>query len=167
MRSTNLGGSDPQVADDSAPAQEGPGLDGALAGAPVAACQAMKSLLIVDDEVEIVKALRRLLRHDFKVEVAHTGAEALSRLEQGSIDVVLSDFRMPGMNGAELLAQVKARWPATARAMLSGYADLDSTNVPVAEGQITRFIRKPWDDEELRETLRTLLAEVAGSESGP
>ena len=127
----------------------------------------MKCLLIVDDEVEIAKALRRLLRHDFRVEVAHTGAEALTRLEQGAIDLVLSDFRMPGMNGAELLAQVKARWPATARAMLSGYADLDSTNSPVAEGEITRFIRKPWDDDELRATLRTLLSEVPGAVSGP
>ena len=119
----------------------------------------MKTLLIVDDEVEIAKALRRLLRREFKVELAHTGAEALTRLEQGPIDLVLSDFRMPGINGAELLAQVKLRWPSTACALLSGYADDSAMKAFVNGRKPTTFIRKPWDDVELRAIVGVLLAE--------
>lgn len=118
----------------------------------------MKTLLIVDDEVEIAKALRRLLRREFKIELAHTGADALTRLEQGPIDLVLSDFRMPGINGAELLAQVKLRWPSTACALLSGYADENEMEASVGSGVSTPFIRKPWDDVELRAIVGTLLA---------
>ena len=114
-----------------------------------------KTLLVVDDEVEVAKALRRLLRKEFEVALAHTGAEALERLSQGPVDLVLSDFRMPGMSGTELLAEVKLRNPDTVRVLLSGYADLESA--PARDDTI-RFVRKPWDDA----ALITLLRELTG-----
>lgn len=117
-----------------------------------------KSILVVDDEVEIGKALRRLLRAEFDVEVATSGTEALERLAHTPVDLVLSDFRMPGMNGAELLMEVKRLYPATVRAMLSGYADFNSVLAAVNDGEIVRFIRKPWDDVELVGLLKRLLA---------
>ena len=118
----------------------------------------MKTILIVDDEVEVARALRRLLRREFNIELAHSGAEALQKLEQVPVDLVLSDFRMPNMSGAQLLCEVKNRWPTTARVVLSGYADIESMLSSVNEGEVCRFLRKPWNDDELMATLRSLLA---------
>lgn len=117
----------------------------------------MNTILIVDDEVEVARALRRLLRREFNVELAYSGAEALKRLERGPVDLVLSDFRMPNMSGAQLMCEVKKRWPATARVILSGYADIESMLSSVNEGEVCRFLRKPWNDEELIATLRSVL----------
>lgn len=113
----------------------------------------MKTLLVVDDEVQIAKALRRLLRSAFNVELAHSGSEALTRLEQGPVDLVLSDFRMPGMNGAEFLSVVEQRWPATRRVMLSGYTDFSQLRSSAGEVQACPFLHKPWDDDELVSVL--------------
>lgn len=117
----------------------------------------MNTVLIVDDEVEVARALRRLLRRDFNVELAHSGSEALRRLEAGPVDLVVSDFRMPSMSGAQLLAEVKKRWPTTVRVILSGFADIESMLSSVNEGEVCRFLRKPWDDGELLATLHKLL----------
>jgi DNA-binding NtrC family response regulator len=117
----------------------------------------MNTILIVDDEVEIARALRRLLRREFNVELAHSGAEALQKLEQAPVDLVLSDFRMPNMSGAQLMSEIKNRWPTTARVILSGYADIESMLASVNEGEVCRFLRKPWDDTELLATLRSVL----------
>lgn len=113
------------------------------------------TVLCVDDEPSILSALKRVLRaEDCKVLQANGGAEALALLEQEAVDVVVSDMRMPGMDGAALLAQVRARWPATARILLTGYADMNATVAAINEGQIYRYIHKPWDETELRLTVR-------------
>jgi two-component system, OmpR family, response regulator VicR len=118
----------------------------------------MKRVLVVDDEVEVAKALRRLLRRDFEVELAFSGPEALTKLAEKPFDLVLSDFRMPQMNGAELLAEVRKRQPLCLRLILSGFADLDSVLASVNEGEVCRFLKKPWDDVELVATLKRLIA---------
>lgn len=113
------------------------------------------SVLCVDDEPNILSALKRALRaEDCRVLQAGGGAEALEILERESIDVVLSDMRMPGMDGAALLAQVRNRWPETARILLTGYADMNATIAAINDGQIYRYIHKPWDENELRLTVR-------------
>ncbi|HRM62913.1 MAG TPA: response regulator, partial [Acidovorax temperans] len=113
------------------------------------------TVLCVDDEPSILSALKRVLRaEDCKVLQAGSGAEAIAVLEQHPVDVVVSDMRMPGMDGAALLAQVRARWPATARILLTGYADMKATVAAINEGQIYRYIHKPWDETELRLTVR-------------
>ncbi len=113
------------------------------------------TVLCVDDEPSILSALKRVLRaEDCKVLQAGSGAEALALLEEHPVDVVVSDMRMPGMDGAELLARVRARWPATSRILLTGYADMKATIAAINEGQIYRYIHKPWEENELRLTVR-------------
>ncbi|BEU96150.1 response regulator [Acidovorax sp. DW039] len=129
-----------------------PGTPAPQAAAPASAGW---TVLCVDDEPSILSALKRVLRsEDCKVLQAGSGAEALTLLEQNPVDVVVSDMRMPGMDGAELLAQVRARWPGTSRILLTGYADMKATIAAINEGQIYRYIHKPWDETELRLTVR-------------
>ncbi|XXF76118.1 response regulator [Myxococcaceae bacterium GXIMD 01537] len=118
---------------------------------------AMK-VMVVDDEQQVAHALRRLLRREgFEVEVAYSGEEAVERMRTFSPDVVLSDFRMPGMNGSELLKHVKRHHPLALRLIISGYADFKSVAASMAEGEFCRFISKPWDDAELVAYLMGLL----------
>jgi CheY-like chemotaxis protein len=115
-------------------------------------------VLVVDDEPQVAHALRRLLKREgFDVQVAFNGAEALERLKEFSPDIVLTDFRMPGMTGGELLQQVKRSHPLALRLIISGYADFKSVVASVNEGEICRFISKPWDDAELVTYLKGLL----------
>ena len=115
-------------------------------------------MLVVDDEIQIAKCLRRLLmREGFDVEMAFGAHQALDVLERFRPDLVVSDFRMPAMNGAELLAEVRRRLPLTVRVIASGYADLAPVMAGVEVGEICRCFKKPWDDRELVTELRGLL----------
>ena len=107
-------------------------------------------LLLVDDEANILSALKRLLRpQGYQVLTAEGGDSALAILAQESVDLIISDMRMPIMDGAALLAQVRERWPATMRVLLTGYADISSTISAINKGGIFRYIAKPWNDEEI------------------
>lgn len=113
------------------------------------------TLLCVDDEPNIVSSLRRLFRGSgYRVLTAHGGDEALALLQVEPVDVIISDMRMPGMDGAQLLEQVRARWPGTTRLLLTGYADVQSTVAAINRGEVYRYIAKPWNDEELMHTVR-------------
>lgn len=113
------------------------------------------TVLCVDDEPSILSALRRVLRAEgCRLLIAQGGVEALAILATESVDVVVSDMRMPGMDGAQLLARVREEWPGTARILLTGYADMDATIAAINNGQIYRYIHKPWDEHELRLTVR-------------
>ncbi len=112
--------------------------------------QTVPTLLFVDDEPSILSALRRLCRpRGYRVLTAESGAAALEVLEQGPVDLIVSDMRMPKMDGAELLSIVRQRWPAVLRLLLTGYADIGSTIAAINQGEIHRYIAKPWDDQEL------------------
>ncbi|WP_409526089.1 HD domain-containing phosphohydrolase [Nitrincola sp. MINF-07-Sa-05] len=118
---------------------------------------ALKSLnlLLVDDEENILKSIRRaLLREPYKILTARRGEEALEILEHNLIDLIISDARMPGMDGATLLTEVQKRWPRCMRILMTGYADLATTIKAINEGKIYRYISKPWDDDELRMVIR-------------
>jgi two-component system, OmpR family, response regulator VicR len=120
----------------------------------------MTRVLVVDDEPQIASALRRLLRRaDYEVSCAHSGAEALQLLQTFAADVVLSDFRMPGMTGAELFREVKRTHPLSLRLIISGHADFGAVVASLNEGEICRFITKPWDDAELLSYLAEMLAQ--------
>lgn len=115
-------------------------------------------VLLVDDEESILNSLRRLLRgQPYDVVLATSGAQALEIMATRPIDLVMSDARMPGMDGATLLAEVHRRYPATGRILLTGYADLTTIIKAINDGQIHRYISKPWNDEELQLVLQQTL----------
>lgn len=112
------------------------------------------TVLFVDDETAILSSLKRLMNESHnECFYANSGDEALSMLEEMSIDIVVSDMRMPNMNGAELLATVAQLYPETVRLVLSGYSDGNMVMSAINEGRIWGYINKPWDDEQLLMTL--------------
>lgn len=123
------------------------------------AVKAQQKILLVDDEEAILNSLRRVLRtQPYELFFAQGGEEALALLEQHSIDLVVSDARMPGMDGATLLGEVYKRKPECMTILLTGYAEINTIVKAINEGQIYRYISKPWNDEELLMTLRQALA---------
>jgi DNA-binding NtrC family response regulator len=120
------------------------------------------SILIVDDESSVLKALQRLLRdEDYVVHTASTFKEAMELLSKHTFSVVITDFKMPGVCGADLLGFVQAKCPQTFRVMLSGATDSRSVPTTIADGILhcQLFITKPWDDAELQSTIRKCIAE--------
>ena len=115
-------------------------------------------LMFVDDELGIVKALTRVFRQEnYEVVTACSGKEALEKLAEGNVHLVISDFMMPGMNGAELLREIKQRSPDTIRIMLTGHANTDAVMGAINEGAVYKFILKPWNDDDLRVTVALAL----------
>jgi len=113
------------------------------------------TLLLVDDEENILNALTRMLRRDgYRILTATKAEDALDILGRNEVQVVISDQRMPGISGTELLSQVKEMHPETVRMVLSGYTDLSAVTSAINEGAIYKFLTKPWDDEELRLQVR-------------
>jgi len=111
----------------------------------------LATLLLVDDEENILRSLQRSLRHTpYQVLCASDGLQALELLQSQPVDVVVSDSRMPGMDGPSLLTEVQRRWPDTMRIMLTGYSDMAATIKAINEGRIYCYISKPWDDVQLR-----------------
>lgn len=107
-------------------------------------------VLCVDDEQNILSSLRRLFRPvGYQILVAGSGAEGLQLLQEEAVDLVISDMRMPEMDGAQFLEIVRQRWPDTIRILLTGYADIASTVDAINKGEIYRYISKPWNDSDL------------------
>jgi len=120
--------------------------------------EANATLLCVDDEPNILSSLRRLFRgHAYRVLTAEGGAEGLKILAQESVDLVISDMRMPEMDGARFLTLVRERWPATIRLLLTGYSDVQSILEAINCGEIYRYITKPWDDTDILLVVRHAL----------
>jgi predicted signal transduction protein with EAL and GGDEF domain/CheY-like chemotaxis protein len=113
------------------------------------------TLLLLDDEPNIVSSLTRLLRRDgYRILTANTAEEAFALLAINEVQVVISDQRMPTMNGTEFLSRVKKLYPGIVRIILSGYTELDTVLNAINRGEIYRFYTKPWDDQALRENVR-------------
>ena len=113
------------------------------------------TVLFVDDEANILKALKRLLRHEpFQVLTATSASEALEQLQRFDIQVVISDQRMPEMSGADFLSRIRERHPETIRMMLTGYTEIDVAVEAINRGEIFRLITKPWNEDELKSSLR-------------
>jgi CheY-like chemotaxis protein len=119
-----------------------------------------EKILLVDDEVAILEGYQRLMHRDFHTDIAVGGPGALIALENnGPYAVVVSDMRMPEMDGAQLLAKVKALSPDTIRVMLTGNADMQTAVSAVNEGSIFRFLTKPCTKETLAKTLTASLVQ--------
>ena len=116
------------------------------------------AILLVDDEPEILFSLRGLLRRDFDVHTAESGAEAMEVLKQQPIHVILTDQRMPGMTGVQLLHRVQGEYPQAIRIVFTGYADIKAVIDAINEGHVYRYITKPWDPDELLGVLRQACA---------
>ena len=113
------------------------------------------AVLLVDDEQNVLRALARLLRRDgYQIFTASTFHDAFEILGTQNIHVVMSDHRMPEGKGTEFLSRVKATHPRTIRLILSGYADVGAVTEAINGGAVYRFLTKPWNDDDLRETLR-------------
>ncbi|MFN3534514.1 MAG: HD domain-containing phosphohydrolase [Desulfatiglandales bacterium] len=111
-------------------------------------------VLLVDDEINVLQALVRHLRKDFQITTALSAMEGLQLLEEhGPFAVVLSDLRMPGMDGLKFLSKVRERYPETVRMMLTGHADLNAAIEAINSGQVFRFMVKPCSLENLRSNL--------------
>jgi len=116
------------------------------------------TLLFVDDEDGVLAAMRRIfIEENYEIITANSAENALAIMEREQVNLVLSDHRMPGMTGAELLKTVRERWPETIRIMLTGHADVNSIMGAVKDGAVYKFITKPWNDEDLRLTVSLAL----------
>ena len=112
-------------------------------------------VLIVDDEPNVAKSVNRLLMSvGYDTTVVQGGDEALDLLQSGhQFNVVVSDQRMPKMTGAQLFEKMQQQYPLIKRILLTGYTDLDSLRAAVNNGHIYRFLLKPWDDDELIQSV--------------
>lgn len=120
-------------------------------------------IVCVDDEPSILNALQRsLFDLNCQIRTAEDAQAALNMLETEPAEIVISDMRMPGMDGAAFLTEVASRWPETERILLTGFSDMESTIAAINNGKISCYLDKPWDDERLREIInKTIdLAEI-------
>jgi signal transduction histidine kinase len=112
------------------------------------------TLLIVDDEEDVLLSLRSMFRREFHVVTVPRAREALGLIESHGVQIVISDQRMPDMNGVEFLQQVSEKFPDVVRLMITGYADINSVIAAVNHGHVFRYIAKPWDPAELQAAVR-------------
>ncbi|VVS93232.1 ATPase, T2SS/T4P/T4SS family [Desulfoluna spongiiphila] len=112
------------------------------------------AILFVDDEAGVLSAMQRIFRKEnYRIVTASSGEEALECLSREEIHVIITDHRMPGITGADLLRRIKRDHPQTIRIMLTGHADVGAIMGAVNEGAVYKFITKPWNDEDLRITV--------------
>lgn len=112
------------------------------------------TLLIIDDEEEILKALRRQFRRYYTVYIASSAEEAYEIMTRVPVHVIISDQRMPGMTGSEFFKRVKTEYPDAIRLLLTGYSDIRAVIEAINDGNIYRYITKPWDAVELETIVR-------------
>lgn len=112
------------------------------------------NLLIIDDEVDITKALVRQFRRKYNVFASTDATDALKIMESKKIQVVLSDQRMPGMTGVDFFTQIKDKYPDALKLILTGYSDIEAVIGAINEGQVFRYVKKPWNPDELETIIR-------------
>jgi response regulator RpfG family c-di-GMP phosphodiesterase len=117
------------------------------------------TVLIVDDEPEILYSLRGLLRHDFDVLTATSAYEAMNVLRRQPVHVIMTDQRMPETTGVEFLNQVRGVYPEAIRLIFTGYADIKAVIDAINRGSVYRYLTKPWDPDDLQAVLHQAAAE--------
>ncbi|MBI5213258.1 MAG: response regulator [Nitrospirae bacterium] len=119
-------------------------------------------ILFVDDEENVLAAVKRIfIDTGYTILTATSGKEAIKTLEDNDVQVIVSDYRMPEMNGVELLRTVRKQWNDIVRIVLSGYADLGAVISAINEGHLYKFISKPWNDEDLKITVANAVERYA------
>lgn len=118
------------------------------------------AVLLVDDDIEILEMFQKLLRREpYEINLAPSAEEAFTVLAENKISVVVSDERMPGMNGTEFLARVQLEYPDVMRIMVTGHSSVDVAMRAINEGQVYRFLLKPVRASELGSAIRDALTE--------
>jgi signal transduction histidine kinase len=112
------------------------------------------NLLIIDDEPEILKALTRQFRHKYNVFSTTNAEEGFSIMEKENIQVVLSDQRMPGMTGVDFFSRIKTKYPDALKLILTGYSDIEAVIGAINDGQVFRYVTKPWNPDELETIIK-------------
>jgi DNA-binding NtrC family response regulator len=122
---------------------------------------ALATVLFVDDEESVRRALgRSLQRGEYRLLFADGPEQAFEILRQQPVDIIVSDHLMPGMTGLEFLSLARDRCPDTVRIMLTGHADAETAVAAINEGEIYRFLTKPWDNLELQVTFHLALEKL-------
>src|SRR5688500_20342453 len=116
------------------------------------------TVLVVDDEADVVKSVQDLLRYDYKVLGATSAAEGLRIMQENEVHVVMTDQRMPETTGVEFLTHLRGEHPDAIRLLFTGYADIRAVIEAINQGNVFRYITKPWDPEELEDVIRQACA---------
>jgi len=115
-------------------------------------------ILIVDDETNLVRSLTRILTLEgYQVQGVTSAREALANLEAREIDLVISDFKMPDMNGLELLKTVRHSYPGVTTILMTAFAEIDLVDDAINEAGVFKFILKPWNDQDLKRTVKSAI----------
>jgi len=125
----------------------------------------MTKILIVDDEAANLRALERLFRKDHEVLTAQSGDEALAILEQHDVALLITDQRMPGTTGIELLQKTVPLRPHMARILLTGYTDMSTLIEAINCGQVYKYVAKPWNNDDLCVTVSRALEHFEANKS--
>jgi response regulator RpfG family c-di-GMP phosphodiesterase len=111
-------------------------------------------LLVVDDEPDVCDSIYDLLRQEFRVLKAPSAAEGARLMQENEVHVVMTDQRMPNVTGVELLKNVRNRHPQAIRVLFTGFADVEAIIEAINQGHIFKFLKKPWQPEELTALMR-------------
>ena len=117
------------------------------------------TLLVVDDEMDVCDSVQALLRKEFTVLKARSAEEGLKLMRDNVVHIIMTDQRMPKVTGVELLRSIRVGHPQAIRMLFTGYSDLDSVIAAINQGHIFRFLKKPWQPEDLEEAVREAAAE--------
>ncbi|MSU76757.1 MAG: response regulator [Gemmataceae bacterium] len=117
------------------------------------------TLLVVDDEPDVGDSVHNLLRREFVVLRARNADDGLKLMRENEVHIIMTDQRMPKMTGIELLRSIHARHPQAIRILFTGYADLDSVISAINQGHIFKFLKKPWQPDDLEQAVREAAAE--------
>jgi len=117
------------------------------------------TLLVVDDEADVGDSVHDLLRREFNVLKARSAEEGLKLMCENEVHIIMTDQRMPKVTGVELLRSVRTGHPQAIRMLFTGYADLDAVIAAINQGHIFKFLKKPWQPEELEKAVREAAGE--------
>jgi DNA-binding NtrC family response regulator len=117
------------------------------------------TLLVVDDEMDVCDSVHDLLRREFTVLRARSAEEGMKLMREHVVHIIMTDQRMPKVTGVELLKSIRAGHPQAIRMLFTGYADLDSIIAAINQGHIFKFLKKPWQPDELEDAVREAAAE--------
>jgi DNA-binding NtrC family response regulator len=117
------------------------------------------TLLVVDDETDVCDSVHDLLRREFTVLRAPSAEEGLKLMRTNEVHIIMTDQRMPKVTGVELLKSIRTGHPQAIRMLFTGYSDLDSVIAAINQGHVFKFLKKPWQPEDLEEAVRDAAAE--------